>query len=186
MMTREAFVRLCQARERLRETDEGRLSIAEVARDATVSPFHFIRQFKAMFGETPHQFRMQAQLDRARHLLATSEASVTDVCMNVGFSSLGSFSDLFARRTGAPPSAYRRRARALLQAPGAAPDVLTPGCLSLMTAAFAISEKQPAAVPVDAGAAPAAAASPSGRAGITSRLPQKASNLNAKCRIADH
>jgi hypothetical protein len=57
---------------------------------------------------------------------------VTDVCMEVGFSSLGSFSDLFARRVGTSPSAWRRRMRTLVSVPGALPAVLTPGCLSLM------------------------------------------------------
>jgi len=69
-----------------------------------MSPFHFIRQFEAVFGATPHQFRIQTRLDRAKQLLALSDYSVTDVCLEVGFSSLGSFSDLFARRVGAPPS----------------------------------------------------------------------------------
>jgi AraC-like DNA-binding protein len=58
--------------------------------------------------------------------------SVTDVCMEVGFSSLGSFSALFSRRVGEAPSAYRRRVRAMVQVPGTLPADLTPGCLSLM------------------------------------------------------
>ena len=57
--------------------------------------------------------------------------SVTDVCMEVGFSSLGSFSALFKQRIGEAPSAYRRRVRAMVQVPGTPAD-LTPGCLSLM------------------------------------------------------
>jgi AraC-like DNA-binding protein len=98
MLTRSAFAGLCRARDLLRETHDVPLSIEDVAREAAVSPFHFIRQFQAVFGETPHQYRIQARLDRAKHLLALSDYSVTDVCMEVGFSSLGSFSDLFARR----------------------------------------------------------------------------------------
>ena len=77
--------------------------------DAAVSPFHFIRQFQALFGETPHQYRIRARLERAKDLLESSDYSVTDVCMEVGFSSLGSFSDLFARRVGMAPSVYRRQ-----------------------------------------------------------------------------
>lgn len=98
-----------------------------------ISPFHFIRQFEAVFGVTPHQFRIQRRLDLARQLLAAGNHSVTDVCMEVGFSSLGSFSALFARRVGEPPSAYRRRVRSLVQVPGAVPVDLTPGCLTLMS-----------------------------------------------------
>jgi AraC-like DNA-binding protein len=97
-----------------------------------MSPFHFIRQFEAVFGVTPHQFRIQARLDLAKRLLALSDYSVTDVCMEVGFSSLGSFSTLFTDRVGEAPSAYRRRVRAMVQVPGTVPVVLIPGCLALM------------------------------------------------------
>lgn len=118
-----------------------------------MSPFQFIRQFHATFGETPHQFRIHARLDEAKRLLAVSDYSVTDVCMEVGFSSLGSFSDLFARRVGVAPSAYRRQLRSVMAVPGVLPRELTPGCLSLMAAAFAIFEKPgpPASGTVDRG-----------------------------------
>jgi len=61
--------------------------------------------------------------------------------MEVGFSSVGSFSDLFERRVGMRPSVYRQRARSLVVVPGAAPTELFPGCLTLMQKAFAIFEK---------------------------------------------
>lgn len=141
MLADHTFMRLCRARDRLREVHDRPLTIDEVAREAAMSPFHFIRQFKAVFGETPHQFRIQARLDRAKLLLAVRNDSVTDVCMEVGFSSLGSFSDLFARRVGMPPTAYRRRARSMVATPGAVPKELFPGCLALMGAAFAAFEK---------------------------------------------
>jgi len=123
LLRHEGFRRLCQARERLQQLDEPSPTVGELARDLGVSPFHFIRQFETVFGVTPHQYRIQARLDRAKALLAAGELSVTDVCMAVGFSSLGSFSALFARRFGEPPSAFRRRVH---------PADLTPGCLSLM------------------------------------------------------
>jgi len=126
----------------LRETVEEPLSIRDVAREAAISPFHFIRRFQAVFGETPHQFRIQARLERAKHLLALSDYSVTDVCMEVGFESLGSFSDLFARRVGVAPSVYRRQIRSIVSVPEMLPRALYPGCLTLMGAAFAIFEKQ--------------------------------------------
>jgi len=142
MLTSSGFVHLCRARDMLREVHDRPLSIAEVAREAAMSPFHFIRRFESVFGTTPHQFRIQSRLERAKHLLALSDYSVTDVCMEVGFSSLGSFSALFARRFGKPPSAYRRQVRSLMAVPGELPRELAPGCLSLMAAAFAILEKQ--------------------------------------------
>jgi AraC-like DNA-binding protein len=121
----------------LRATADRPVSIREVARAASMSPFHFIRQFEAVFGATPHQFRIQTRLDRAKELLALSDYSVTDVCLEVGFSSLGSFSDLFARRVGAAPSIYRRRVRSSVLLPEDWRRSVTPGCLSLMAAAFA-------------------------------------------------
>lgn len=116
----------------LREVREPSKSIADLAREVQISPFHFIRQFEATFGVTPHQFRIQTRVDAAKHLLATGHHSVTDVCMEVGFSSLGSFSALFTRRVGETPSAFRRRLRAMVQVPGTVPAALTPGCLTLM------------------------------------------------------
>ncbi|MBI3401903.1 MAG: helix-turn-helix transcriptional regulator [Acidobacteria bacterium] len=130
-MRHEGFRRLCRARDLLREQREPWPSIADLAREVQISPFHFIRQFEAVFGVTPHQFRIQTRLDAAKHLLAMGHHSVTDVCMEIGFSSLGSFSALFKRRIGEAPSAYRRRVRAMVQVPGTPAD-LTPGCLSLM------------------------------------------------------
>lgn len=128
----DALVRLCRARDMLREIHDPRLSIREVAREAALSPYHFIRVFKAVFGETPHQVRIAAHLDRARHLLIVGEQTVTEVCADLGFSSLGTFSQLFARRMGSPPSVYRRRVRSMVQVPGTIPGQLIPGCLSLM------------------------------------------------------
>jgi len=104
----------------------------ELARDIHISPFHLIRQFEAVFGSTPHQFRQASRLELARQLLASGQHSVTEVCMEVGFSSLGSFSDLFARRVGEPPSAYRRRLQPHVEIPGTPPPALIPGCLALM------------------------------------------------------
>lgn len=132
LLRHEGFRRLCRARDLLREPREPSPSIVDLAREVQISPFHFIRQFDAVFGVTPHQFRIQARLDAAKHLLAAGQHSVTDVCMEVGFSSLGSFSSLFTERIGEAPSAYRRRVRAMVQVPGVVPAALTPGCLLLM------------------------------------------------------
>ena len=126
------LVRLCRAREMLRENHDPKLSLRDVAREAALSPYYFIRVFTAVFGETPHQVRIAARLDRAKHLLTTGDRSVTEVCIEVGFSSIGSFSHLFARRVGSPPSVYRRRVRSMVQVPGTIPAQLIPGCLSLM------------------------------------------------------
>jgi AraC-like DNA-binding protein len=133
LLRHDAFHRLCRARDLLADAEESPLSIEAVAAAVGVSPFHFIRQFEAVFGATPHQYRIQMKLERAKRLLAAGDRTVTDVCMEIGFSSLGSFSLLFRRRVGATPSDYRRRVRRLVQVPGIIPAVVIPGCLSLMT-----------------------------------------------------
>jgi len=125
----ELLARLCRARDQLRDIQDERVLIEQIAREAGMSTFQFIRTFDAVFGVTPHQFRIEARLDRAKELLATGDRSVTEVCMTLGFSSLGSFSDQFARRVGTTPSRYRGTPRT------------TPGCLALMAEAFAISKK---------------------------------------------
>lgn len=122
---RDVLRRLCRARELLRD-DVGH-SIPEIAAAIEMSPFHFSRRFEAVFGATPHQHRIAVRMSRACDLLARGH-SVTEVCFAVGFASLGSFSDAFARRVGEPPSAYRRRA--VVQVACALPVV--PGCFGLM------------------------------------------------------
>ena len=126
------FRKLVRARARLAATDAGDdarevPSVRALALELHISPYHFIRLFDAVFGATPHQFRTRARLDHARHLLAAGGA-VTDVCLEVGFASLGSFSSLFARRVGASPSAYRR-SRITVPAP---PPPRIPGCLGML------------------------------------------------------
>jgi AraC-like DNA-binding protein len=80
-----------------------------VASASGLTRFHFIRVFKALFGETPHQYRSQAQIERAKHLLILTDLTITEVCMEVGFSSLGSFCTLFRRRVGISASEFQRR-----------------------------------------------------------------------------
>ncbi|HMJ57286.1 MAG TPA: AraC family transcriptional regulator [Polyangiaceae bacterium] len=119
LVSQDVFRRLCRARDMLGDlAPHDAPSVRAVAIEVEISPFHFIRQFEALFGVTPHQFRTRARIERAQQLLSLGELSVTDICMDVGFSSLGSFSDMFARRVGASPSAYRRHVRTAVQVPG--------------------------------------------------------------------
>ena len=116
------FRRIVRVRQRLLANDDA--TIAELARNVGMSPSRMIRLFAALFGETPHRLRTRVRLDRARELLADG-AQVTSVCMEVGFSSLGSFSSLFTRESGTPPSRYRESAAAK-EAP------VVPGCLGML------------------------------------------------------
>ncbi|MDH1303950.1 AraC family transcriptional regulator [Achromobacter sp. GD03932] len=135
-----AFSRLCRARDLLADLRSAQVSVADAAREASMSPFHFIRRFEAAFGETPHQFRTRERLAAAQRLLAHGHA-VTDVCLELGYSSLGSFSALFARRIGVSPAQYQRRLRQVVHIPDWTPH--PPACLLLMggPAAIAIFEK---------------------------------------------
>jgi AraC-like DNA-binding protein len=101
---------LCRARDLLADVRCANMSIGEAAREARLSSFHFIRRFEAVFGETPHQFRTRERLTAAQRLLARGH-SATEVCLDVGFNSLGSFSALFTRRIGLSPAAYQRSLR---------------------------------------------------------------------------
>lgn len=136
-LSRSRLLRLCRARDRLVEDwNEGApTSIAALAEEAGLSTGVFIREFARLFGETPHQRRIRARVERAKHRLARGE-SVTRVCFDVGWSSLGSFSASFHRRVGVSPSAYRAEARRWVQVPGGLRRALSPGCFELMAAAY--------------------------------------------------
>jgi transcriptional regulator GlxA family with amidase domain len=85
------------------------LDVSALARAALMSTAHFSRQFRAAYGETPHAYLMTRRIERAKALLRLGELSVTDVCVAVGFSSLGSFSARFTELVGESPTAYRAR-----------------------------------------------------------------------------
>ena len=85
------------------------LDVPALARIAHVSPAHFSRQFRATFGETPHRYLQRRRVERAMELLRETDRPVTEICFDVGFSSLGTFSYTFRRIVGEPPSSYRSR-----------------------------------------------------------------------------
>src|SRR6185369_7787952 len=88
------------------------LSVEEIASHAGFSHFHFIRFFHRTYGITPHQYLTRKRIQQAQRLLALSELSVTEICLAVGFQSLGSFSTLYRRQTGYAPSEHRIRLQA--------------------------------------------------------------------------
>ena len=83
------------------------LDLETLAALAHVSPDHLVRTFRSVFGETPHRYLQRRRIERAMFLLRTTDLPVTDVCMKVGYTSLGAFSELFAGIVGQSPSAYR-------------------------------------------------------------------------------
>ncbi len=101
--------RLLRARDAMDGNYAEPLDVPTLARIAQVSEAHFIRTFRATFGETPHRYLQRRRVERAMWLLRSTDRTVTDICMDVGFTSLGTFSRVFRDIVGEPPSAYRRR-----------------------------------------------------------------------------
>lgn len=101
------------------------IDLDAVAAHAGYSRFHFVRLFRAAYGQTPGQYLSRRRVERAEELLRTADLSVTEICMLVGFTSLGSFSSSFKKHTGLSPSEYRTRHVST----GAA---LIPGCYALL------------------------------------------------------
>jgi AraC-like DNA-binding protein len=105
-----AVANLEQART-LMDTDYARpLELDELARAAHLSRYHFLRAFRRAYHATPHEYLTRKRIARAKELLAESELTVTEICFEVGFASLGSFSNLFHQVVGWSPSIYRARA----------------------------------------------------------------------------
>jgi AraC-like DNA-binding protein len=100
---------LLRARDAIDRDFAHELDIPALASIAGMSDAHFIRSFRDTFGETPHRYLQRRRVERAMSLLRNTDASVTDICMEVGFASLGTFSRTFHAIVGESPSAYRSR-----------------------------------------------------------------------------
>jgi AraC-like DNA-binding protein len=110
------------------------LTVAELASVAMLSKFHFLRLFRAVYGQTPAAYLSERRVERAQDLLRRTNLTVTEVCHAVGFSSLGSFSRRFSEVTGETPSQFQAR-----WARDGAPRI--PGCQVLM---WGLAERRPA------------------------------------------
>jgi AraC-like DNA-binding protein len=107
----ELYRRVCRARDYIWAMFAEPLTLSELARVACLSPNHLLRTFRNAFGKSPHQLLTERRLEEAKRLLATTDLSVTDICLASGFESLGSFSSLFRKRCSNSPSEYRRAKR---------------------------------------------------------------------------
>jgi transcriptional regulator GlxA family with amidase domain len=110
--------RMLRARDAMDRDFAMPLDVGRLASIAVVSEAHFIRTFRATFGETPHRYLQRRRIERAMYLLRTTDRSVTAICMEVGFASLGTFSRTFNDIVGETPTRFRLR--------GQLPDV--PSC----------------------------------------------------------
>jgi AraC-like DNA-binding protein len=113
--------RLLRARDAMDRAYAEPLNVRAIAAVAHVSEAHFIRSFRAVFGETPHRYLQRRRVERSMFLLRETRRTITDICMDVGFSSLGTFSRMFREIVGETPSAYRM---------GNGP-IVTPHCVQL-------------------------------------------------------
>jgi AraC-like DNA-binding protein len=118
----ENLAHLCRARDLMDREYARPLDVAALARAALMSTGHFSRQFRASYGETPYAYLMTRRIERAKALLCRGELSVTEVCLEVGCSSLGSFSARFTQLVGETPTAYRARDHSEL--------ATVPGCIA--------------------------------------------------------
>jgi AraC-like DNA-binding protein len=139
--------RLLRARDAMDRTYAQPLNVRAVAAVAYVSEAHFIRTFRAVFGETPHRYLQRRRVERSMFLLRETDRSVTDICFDVGFTSLGTFSRTFRAIVGETPSDYRK---------GHGP-VVAPNCVQLaaMRPRFAATEAMRSSSFGEAGAAAA-------------------------------
>jgi AraC-like DNA-binding protein len=117
---------LRKARDRIDRDYREEIGIAALASGAGYSREHFIRAFRAAYGETPGRYRTRRRVERARELLLSVNLTVTEICYLVGFSSVGTFSSRFSELTGMSPTRYRAEAASR---GGPAP---IPGCFALM------------------------------------------------------
>ena len=100
---------MLRARDAMDRDYRDELDIAALAAIACVSRAYFSRTFRATFAETPHRYLQRRRVERAMYLLRTTTDSITDICMVVGFSSLGTFSRTFTEIVGETPTRYRTR-----------------------------------------------------------------------------
>jgi AraC-like DNA-binding protein len=114
------------------------LDVEALARGVNMSAGHLSRQFKLAYGEAPYGYLMTRRIERAMALLRRGDVSVTDVCFQVGFSSLGTFSTRFTELVGMPPSAYRQQVR---------PQVDPPSCITKQVARPIRNQEAPRAWP---------------------------------------
>ena len=111
---KELYRRLHIGRDYMRDNLQEPLCLEGIAAVAALSPYYFLRSFKQLFSQTPHTYLRAQRLQQAQHLLAQTDMPITDICLAVGFQSLGSFSTLFQRVNGRSPRQFRQELRSNL------------------------------------------------------------------------
>jgi AraC-like DNA-binding protein len=128
----QTYKSLANARDFMRHAYGRPINLPDISAQANLSPYHFLRVHKLTYGETPHEFLTRLRIEKAKTLLARGSHNVTEVCFEVGFSSLGSFSTLFNQRVGMSPSEYRRYVRSSVVVPRSVRPLFVPSCFFAM------------------------------------------------------
>ena len=125
-----AYRELLHARHVLGDCYRRPVMLEDAAASIFLSPWHFQREFRRAFGETPHAYVTRLRLSRAQELLATTRLSILEICHDVGFSSVGSFTTLFSKRFGVSPGRYRRSCRSVMLVSGLRDLACIPFCFA--------------------------------------------------------
>lgn len=131
--------RLRLAKDRMDRDWASPLDLDAIAAEAGYSRYHFVRLFRDAYGETPGRYLSRRRVERAQELLRVANLTVSEICLAVGFDSLGSFCTRFKQFTGTTPSEYRRAARV----DGSA---VVPGCFALLWAGGFRTDRRNAAI----------------------------------------
>jgi AraC-like DNA-binding protein len=124
------YKKICLGRDYLQEYYTDSFSLSRVAEYSCMSQFYFSRVFTNVFGESPNTFVTRLRIEKAKKMLITKNLSISEICAEVGYSSVGSFSSLFSEKVGMSPSQYRRKLRSLANDPNCFPMQSIPLCFS--------------------------------------------------------
>lgn len=122
------YKKICLGRDYLQEHFSDSFSLTQVAKYSCMSKYHFSRVFTNVFGESPNTFVAKLRIEKAKKMLVTEKLSIREVCENVGYSSIGSFSSLFRKQVGMSPTQYRRELWSLSHEPLSFPMQSIPLC----------------------------------------------------------
>ena len=128
MIKHSQYKKVCLGRDYLTKNYAGCFDLSEVANYSCMSKYHFCRIFSEVFGESPYQYISKIRVDHAKRLLITSKLSINDICESVGYTSVGSFSLLFRKKTGMSPTQYRSKLWSLSKDPLSYPVHAIPSC----------------------------------------------------------
>lgn len=128
----EIYKRLYKAKEFIDDSYCSPIDLVQISKEASISQFHFLRLFRRVYNKTPHKYLTEKRIDKAKQLLSKNELSVTDICFEIGFQSLGSFSTMFNKHVGYSPSEFRMISERKIFIAASFPEKLIPACFLIM------------------------------------------------------